>query len=356
MNVAEFDYDLPPQFIAQTPLAQRDASRLMRLDRRSGAISHHIFTDIEDMLAPNDVLVVNDTRVIPARLRAGKAETGGAVEILLLKQIDERTWHTLVGGRNVRLGMRLVFAGSNLSCSIVDVLDGAERVLEFSRPIDRKTLAELGDMPLPPYIRSELANGERYQTVYSKTSGSAAAPTAGLHFTPDLLERLRLKGVKRAACTLHIGLDTFQPVTVERVQDHKIHSEFARLDEGNATIIYEAKRAGGRIIAVGTTSARTLETAGMLCRDGDPNAPSPSHDPSACPSVIAFETNTDLFITPGYEWRVVDAIITNFHLPKSTLLMMISAFAGRERLLNAYELAKASGYRFYSFGDAMFIC
>ena len=211
-------------------------------------------------------------------------------------------------------------------------------------------------MPLPPYIRSELANGERYQTVYSKTYGSAAAPTAGLHFTTELLERLRLKGIKLATCTLHIGLDTFQPVKVERVRDHKIHSEFARLDECNAAIINQTKRAGGRIIAVGTTSARTLESAGLRYLKSDPNASAPSHDASSYPAVMAFEANTDLFIRPGYEWRVVDAIITNFHLPKSTLLMMISAFAGRERLLSAYEAAKTSGYRFYSFGDAMFIC
>ena len=347
MNVADFDYDLPRRFIAHEPLAQRDASRLMRLDRLSGAYSHHVFTDIAAMLKAGDVLVLNDTRVIPARLHARKARTGGAVEILLLRRLDGRRWRALIGGRNVEPGLRLDVA-DGLSCRVIDKLDAAERVIEFSRDIDSGDLAALGVMPLPPYIRAELADGERYQTVYSVNEGSAAAPTGGLHFTPELLGSLKRKGIHFARCTLHIGLDTFQPVSVERVEQHKIHSEYAKLDEGNAALINRAKRAGGRIIAVGTTSARTLETAGNLAQtDADCETPAQS--------VSAFEMNTELFIKPGYRWRVVDGMITNFHLPRSTLLMMLSAFAGRENLLRAYEAAKAAGYRFYSFGDAMFV-
>ena len=343
MNVADFDYDLPPRFIAQTPLEQRDASRLMRLDRITGTVSHHTFADIETMLAPNDVLVLNDSRVIPARLKARKAKTGGAAEILLLKPIDQRRWQALVGGKNIRRRTRLELVGCDVSCLIVEDLAGAQRLIEFSRPLDSETLTALGEMPLPPYISAALADEERYQTVYSKVDGSAAAPTAGLHFTPELLARLRQKGIKLATCTLHIGLDTFQPVKVERVREHKIHSEYARLDEKNARVINEAKGAGGRVIAVGTTSARTLETAAAVFGGG--------HQ-----AVAPFEGDTDLFIRPGYQWRAVDAMISNFHLPRSTLLMMLSAFAGRERLLRAYEAAKEAGYRFYSFGDAMFLC
>ena len=347
MNVADFDYDLPRHFIAQEPLAQRDASRLMRLDRRSGAHSHHIFSDIEAMLEPGDALVLNDTRVIPARLQARKAGTGGAVEILLLRRLDARRWRALIGGRNITPGLRLEL-DAGLSCSVIDKLDAAEREIAFNRDINGGDLAALGAMPLPPYIRAELADSERYQTVYSANEGSAAAPTGGLHFTPELLRRLEGKGVKLARCTLHIGLDTFQPVSVERVEQHKIHSEYARLDEGNAALVNGAKQAGGSIIAVGTTSARTLETAGKLAQAGVDRE-------TAAPCVRAFETNTELFITPGYRWRVVDGMITNFHLPRSTLLMMLSAFAGRRNLLRAYEAAKAAGYRFYSFGDAMFV-
>lgn len=348
MNVADFDYDLPSRFIAQSPLEQRDASRLMRLDRQSGAVSHHVFSDIGLMLAPNDVLVLNNTRVIPARLKARKAATGGAVEILLLKRLDARRWRALVGGKNVKAGLSLEIAGSSLSCLVTDEMARSQRVIEFSRAIDSHELNELGEMPLPPYISAQLTDSERYQTVYGDIEGSAAAPTAGLHFTPELLQSLKRKRIKLAAGTLHIGLDTFQPVTVERVQEHKIHSEYARLDETNASIINDAKRAGGRIIAVGTTSARMLETAALHCRGG--------HIDNATPSVSPFEAHTELFISPGYHWRVVDAMITNFHLPRSTLLMMLSAFAGREKLLRAYEMAKERGYRFYSFGDAMFVC
>ena len=342
MNVADFDYDLPQRFIAQTPLARRDASRLMRLDRATGAISHHVFSDIADMLRPNDVLVLNNTRVIPARLQARK-ETGGRAEILLLKRLDERRWEALVGGKNIRAGARLAFDGGDLTCSVTRELELSLRVIEFSRPIDA-LLREQGEMPLPPYINLALNDAERYQTVYSAIEGSAAAPTAGLHFTRELLDKIRRLDVQLATCTLHIGLDTFQPVTAERVEDHKIHSEFACLDPENAAVINDCVQAGGRVIAVGTTSARTLETAAGLARDtGRLRAVAPIAD------------YTNLFITPGYCWRVVDALVTNFHLPRSTLLMMLSAFAGHEIMLRAYETAKQADYRFYSFGDAMFV-
>ena len=340
MRVADFDYHLPASHIAQRPADPRDSSRLMRLDRRSGEVSHHIFADIVDMIAPNDVLALNNTRVTAARLTAHKADTGGKVEILLLRPIDAWRWHGLVGGKNVAQGRQLAFTRSDLTCRVVEVLEKAERVLEFNQPL-KPLLAKLGEIPLPPYIRSDLDDDERYQTVYGEVEGSAAAPTAGLHFTPKLLSSLERKGVKLAYCTLHIGLDTFQPVTVSRLAEHKIHSELARLDRRNADIINGAKRAGGRIIAVGTTSARTLETAASL---GQPSQ-----------TVAAFEGDTSLFIYPGYRWRAVDAMLTNFHLPKSTLLMMLAAFVGRERLLAAYEIAKQENYRFYSFGDAMFI-
>ena len=340
MRVADFDYHLPASYIAQRPADPRDSSRLMRLDRRSGEVSHHIFADIVDMIAPNDVLALNNTRVTAARLTAHKADTGGKVEILLLRPIDAWRWHGLVGGKNVTQGRQLAFTRSDLTCRVIEVLEKAERVLEFNQPL-KPLLAKLGEIPLPPYIRADLDDDERYQTVYGEVEGSAAAPTAGLHFTPKLLSSLERKGVKLAYCTLHIGLDTFQPVTVSRLAEHKIHSELACLDRRNADIINGAKRAGGRIIAVGTTSARTLETAASL---GQPPQ-----------TVAAFEGDTSLFIYPGYRWRAVDAMLTNFHLPKSTLLMMLAAFVGRERLLAAYEIAKQKNYRFYSFGDAMFI-
>lgn len=340
MKVSDFDYDLPAGYIAQRPADPRDSSKLMRLNRRSGAVSHHSFADIVDMIDANDVLVMNNTRVIPARLRAYKAESGGKVEILLLRQMDALRWHALVGGKNVTQGLRLKFGCRDLSCHVIRVLEKAERILEFSQPVN-PLLGELGEIPLPPYIKADLDDDERYQTIYSQVEGSAAAPTAGLHFTPNLLAVLKRKGVRLAYCTLHIGLDTFQPVPAKLVAEHKIHREFAILDRRNADIINAAKRAGGRIIAVGTTSARALETAASR---GQPPQ-----------TVAAFEGDTSLFIYPGYRWRAVDAMLTNFHLPKSTLLMMLAAFVGRERLLAAYEIAKQENYRFYSFGDAMFI-
>ncbi len=340
MKLADFDYDLPASFIAQTPAEPRDSARLMRLRRDSGAISHHYFADIAELLAPDDVLVINDTRVIPARLPATKAESGGRVEILLLRQLDDLRWLALVGGRNVRAGTRLLLA-DGAGCAVAACLEKSQRILAFDQPISAR-LPELGEMPLPPYIHAELDERERYQTVYSRSEGSAAAPTAGLHFTPALLDKIAAQGVQLARCTLHIGLDTFQPITAERVTEHKIHSEFAQLDPENAQVVNSAKAAGGRVIAVGTTSARTLETAAA------------DADGQRC--VKPFAGDTALFIYPGYRWRAVDAIITNFHLPRSTLLLMLSAFVGRERLLETYEVAKRMGYRFYSFGDAMFVC
>jgi S-adenosylmethionine:tRNA ribosyltransferase-isomerase len=354
MNVTDFDYNLPESFIAQEPLEPRDSSKLMILDRQNGDISHHIFRDIADMLNAGDVLVMNNTRVIPARLQAIKQETGGKAEILLLRQLSDTQWRVLVGGRRILKDTMLAFAESDITATVVEELEASERIVEFSQPVN-DLLIDLGEMPLPPYIHNRLDDSERYQTVYNRHEGSAAAPTAGLHFTPDLLIALRDKGVKLAYCTLHIGLDTFQPVKVDEVQDHKIHSEFAVLDATNAKIINEAKLAGGRIIAVGTTSARTLETAAILSAGGDPANPQESEDRCPWRPVIAFERDTNLFIYPGYKWRVVDAMITNFHLPKSTLLMMMSSFVGRENVLNAYETAKSENYRFFSFGDAMFI-
>lgn len=354
MKVADFDYDLPARYIAQTPAQPRDSAKLLQLDRNTGAIMHHIFSDIVDLLAANDVLVLNKTRVIPARLRALKAVTGGKVEILLLKQLGERRWEALVGGRNVRVGMRLTIPGADIDCTIVEQMHHSQRIIEFSQPV-RELLSQRGEIPLPPYIHHALSDSERYQTVYSEFEGSAAAPTAGLHFTPALLSKLERKGVRLAACVLHIGLDTFQPVTVERVCDHRIHSEYALLDQRNASIINSAKQVGGRIVAVGTTSARTLETAAILNAGDDPSQPGAHVESARDAPLAAFEADTSLFIYPGYEWRAVDAMITNFHLPRSTLLMMLSSFVGRERLLAAYETAKVMNYRFYSFGDAMFI-
>jgi S-adenosylmethionine:tRNA ribosyltransferase-isomerase len=353
MNLSDFDYHLPESCIAQTPAEPRDSSRLLVLNRSSGTIQHRIFRDITEIIRPGDVLVMNDTRVIPARLHATKTKTGGKIELLLLQQLDETHWQVMVGGRGANAGVQLQFAGANVTAAVVEVLDEAKRVVEFSQPVNH-LLEALGEAPLPPYIHTPLKDAERYQTVYSRERGSAAAPTAGLHFTPELLLKLREQGVQMAYCTLHVGLDTFLPVRVDQIENHHIHKERALLTVDNAKIINQAKLAGERIIAVGTTTARTLETAAILSAGGDPARP---YELEACAwrPVIAFNRETDLYIYPGFIWRAVDCLITNFHLPKSTLLMMISSFAGRERVLNAYEVAKAEGYRFYSFGDAMFI-
>ena len=353
MQLSEFDYYLPAASIAQRPADPRDSSRMLVLPRESGDVEHRTFRDILDYTKHGDVLVLNNTRVIPARLHGVKVPTGGVIEILLLRQIDALTWRGLVGGRGLREGQRLRFR-DDVEAEIVAELDDAERLIRFDEPINDR-LNDLGEVPLPPYITEPLADAERYQTVFSQMEGSAAAPTAGLHFTPDLLLALRAKGVQFAYVTLHIGLGTFQPVKVEDITTHPMHSEFAVLKADDARIINEAKLAGGRLIAVGTTAARTLETAGILSEGGDPDHP--ELPAAACPwrPVTAFAQDTRLFIYPGYRWRVVDGLLTNFHLPKSTLIMMVSSFAGRERVLNAYETARDMDYRFYSFGDAMLI-
>lgn len=352
MNISDFDYDLPEELIAQEPVEPRDASRLMVLNRQTQQIEHRLFRDIYDYLNPGDVLVLNDTRVIPARLHGERADTGGKLEVLLLRQLNETDWHVLIGGKRAETGMSIRFNGGQLTADVIDMLADAERVIRFSQPVD-DLLDELGEMPLPPYIHAPLTDQERYQTIYSRNTGSAAAPTAGLHFTPDLLLAAREHGVQLAFCTLTIGLDTFQPVRVDQITEHRIHSESARLTSENARIINDAKLAGGRIVAVGTTTARTLETAAILSAGGDPSQPKESEDRCPWRPVIAFEQDTDLFIYPGYKWRAVDAMVTNFHLPRSTLLMMIGSYTGMDLMRSAYEAARQERYRFYSFGDAM---
>jgi len=363
---SDFDYSLPQELVAQHPAGIRDSSRLMVLDRASADQTERSFSDLVDYLADGDVLVVNDTRVIPARLNGQKRVSGGAVELLLLEEISPRHWLALAGGRRLYAGTELCFGGDDqefkLRAEIVDVHDGALREVRFDNDLD-DILPALGTVPLPPYIREPLEDSERYQTIFSHYDGSAASPTAGLHFTGDLMLALRAKGVKLARCTLHIGLDTFLPVSEENLADHVIHTEWARLDADNARVINDAKLAGGKIVAVGTTSARTLETAALRSAGHKDSlqqisaADASALEPSYCPwrPVAAVDGRTDLFIYPGYRFRVVDALVTNFHLPRSTLLMLVSAFAGRERILSAYEGAVEEGYRFYSFGDAMLI-
>jgi S-adenosylmethionine:tRNA ribosyltransferase-isomerase len=339
LKTSAFDFDLPPEYIAQVPLEPRDQSRLLVLHRSNGQIEHSIFRNLQHYIHAGDTLVLNETRVIPARLFARKVPTGGRVELLLLKQLDAQTWETLVGGKGLRAGT-LVQVESGPQAQVLEVLGGARRLLRFNEPVEAY-LPEVGQMPLPPYIHMPLQDGERYQTVYAREPGSAAAPTAGLHFTPSLLESLSRQGIQLANVTLHVGLDTFAPVTEENAEQHQIHTEWCQLDENAAARINLARQQHGRIVAVGTTSVRTLETAAAHAR---PNT-----------AVAPFAGATALFILPGYRFRAVDALITNFHLPRSTLIMLVSAFAGRELVLHAYETAKKEGYRFYSFGDAMLI-
>ena len=366
MKTSDFDYTLPPELIAQRPLAQRDASRLLVLHRSDGRIQHQQFSDILDYLQPGDALVANDSRVIPARLY-GRKSSGGKAEILLLEQLDESRWKALVGGKKLREGSIIHLldgAGemSGVAAEITAVLDGPQREIQFNQPAD-SWLYEFGYTPLPPYIHETLDDAERYQTVYSRPPGSAAAPTAGLHFTPNLLFALREKGVIFETVTLHVGLDTFKPVEVTEVSRHTIHTEWASLSPDTARRINEAKLAGGRIVAVGTTAVRTLETgalrsAGITDSLQDISARDAAGETSnMCPwkPVSAFEGPTDLFIYPGYKFRAVDVMITNFHLPQSSLLMLVSAFAGQETIRRAYKTAVAEKYRFYSFGDAMLI-
>ncbi len=334
MKTNEFDYHLPPELIAQTPIEPRDAARLLQLDRSSGAIRHFHFYDLPDLLRPGDLLVANESRVIPARIFAHKAGTGGAVEILLLRRIDELTWQALLRSQRIHVGTRIELK-PNLVAEVIEVFATGERVLRFNQPIDTR-LSELGVMPLPPYIREPLRDPERYQTVYSHTPGSAAAPTAGLHFTPRLLDQLRERNIHMIHVTLHVGLDTFKPVETEDVEQHHIHTEYMEVSEEIATQIRATQAEGRRVIAVGTTSVRVLETLGER-------------------GVAAFADDTRLFIYPGYQYRVVDGLITNFHLPKSSLVMLVAAFAGKEKIDRAYAEAIDLKYRFYSFGDAMLI-
>lgn len=338
MKTSDFDYSLPLECIAQTPIEPRHSSRLLVLDRGKPELEHTTFWHVAEYLKAGDLLVINQTKVIPARIFARKP-TGGKVELLLLRRIDLTTWEALVGGKKVRDGMRLKLVDGP-EVEVTAELEGPRRLVRFSEPVEGY-LAEAGQMPLPPYIHEKLKNPERYQTVYALEAGSAAAPTAGLHFTPELMAHLEDKGVKFIRVTLHVGLDTFAPVTEDNPLEHKIHSEWCELTPEAAGQIERAKASGGRVIAVGTTSVRTLESAAK--------AASPGH------KISPYCGPTDLFILPGFDFKVVDGIITNFHLPKSTLLMLVSAFATSERILAAYEEAVRLEYRFYSFGDAMLI-
>lgn len=340
MHLSDFNYDLPEELIAQDPLSKRSDSRLMVLNRETGGIEHKIFSDIPDYLNPGDCLVINDTKVIPARLMGVKEETGAAIEVLLLKRHDDRTWETLVKpGKKARPGAVISFGDGKLVGEVVDVVDEGNRLIRFSYDgIFEEVLDELGQMPLPPYITHKLEDKDRYQTVYAKHTGSAAAPTAGLHFTNELLEQLEAKGIRIARVTLHVGLGTFRPVKVDNILEHHMHSEFYMIDETAAKIINDTRENGGKIVSVGTTSTRTLETA------ADENG-----------YIKACSGWTDIFIYPGYKFKIVDRLITNFHLPESTLLMLVSALYDREKILEAYRIAVEEKYRFFSFGDAMLI-
>ena len=346
MKTSDFDYTLPPELIAQTPIEPRDASRLMVVHRNTGQIEHRLFHDVSDYLRPGDLLVANQTRVIPARLRGRKAGTGGQVELLLLARRDEQTWEALAGGKGLRPGRRIELTGGQITAEIVAETESGSRLVRFDRPIE-PLLDELGEVPLPPYVHQPLVDRDRYQTVYARIEGSSAAPTAGLHFTPNLLLDLRRMGVELAFLTLHIGLDTFRPVKEEEVEAHQIHTEWFELSAEAAEQINRARLEGRRVIAVGTTAVRAVESAARSC--------SPDGESCGWQTVAAYTGRTELFIYPGYRFRVVEAMITNFHLPRSTLLMLVSAFAGRELILRAYEEAIRERYRFYSFGDAMLL-
>jgi S-adenosylmethionine:tRNA ribosyltransferase-isomerase len=335
---SDFDYNLPPERIAQTPVEPRHSSRLLVMDRYSGELEHKKFWDFPDYLVKDDLLVMNDTRVIPARIFAKKIPDGGKVELLLLKKQSELIWEALVGGKGLLKGKQVLTA-DGLKASIFEVLDGSKRLIEFNEPVELH-LNRIGNVPLPPYIHETLADPERYQTIYSRQPGSAAAPTAGLHFSQELFARIKDMGVKLAYVDLHVGLDTFAPVTEEKADEHHIHTEWCELPQATADLINTTRSKGGRVIAVGTTSVRTLESAASTYNNG---------------KIAPFQGPTSLFILPGYQFRVVDAMITNFHLPKSTLLMLVSAFAGREHILSAYRTAIELKYRFFSFGDAMFL-
>lgn len=340
MKLSDFNYNLPEELIAQDPLEDRTSSRLMLLDKQSGEVKHEVFSDIINYLNPGDCLVINDTKVIPARLIGMKADTGAQIEVLLLKRRENDIWETLVRpGKKARPGCEIIFGEGLLKAKVLDIVLEGNRLIQFEyEGIFEEILDKLGQMPLPPYITHQLKDRNRYQTVYATHEGSAAAPTAGLHFTMDLLEKIEEKGIDIARVTLHVGLGTFRPVKEENILEHHMHSEYFQIEQEAADKINHAKQNGGRVISVGTTSCRTLESA------ADSNG-----------LVRAVSGDTEIFIYPGYEFKVIDALITNFHLPESTLLMLISALAGRENVLEAYETAVKEKYRFFSFGDAMFI-
>jgi S-adenosylmethionine:tRNA ribosyltransferase-isomerase len=362
VKTSDFNYNLPPEYIAQTPIEPRDSSRLLVMKRDTGILEHRVFREIGQFLHSGDLLVVNRTRVIPARIYARKL-TGGKVEILLLRREDLLTWECLVGGKGLGAGKQLIVESDDsvlwgkreipnseefeiragnvdfrLIAEIIEVLDGSRRRVRFAEPIE-PFFSRVGHIPLPPYIHEPLKDPERYQTVYARIPGSAAAPTAGLHFTPHLMEGLKSQGVNFAEVTLHVGLDTFAPVTEDNPEEHQIHTEWCEVPPSTVEAIFQARQSGGRIIAVGTTSVRTLESAAKAGKN----------------LILSYSGPTNLYILPGYHFKLVDAMITNFHLPKSTLLMLVSAFASRENILHAYEVAKQEKYRFYSFGDAMLI-
>lgn len=339
MKTSDFNYELPQELIAQTPLERRDASRLMTLDRKTGEVGHLHFYDLPTLLRPGDCLVLNNSRVIPARL-IGRRETGGVTEVLLLIDRGDKTWECLVRpGKKCRPGTKINFGEGKLTATVEKVLDGGNRLIRFDYDgIFMEILEELGKTPLPPYIKEELQDSERYQTVYSKVSGSAAAPTAGLHFTPELLDQIQNMGVGLAYVTLHVGLGTFRPVKEEDIEEHDMHSEYCMISQDTADLINNTRKSGGRVICVGTTSCRTIES--WAAEDG---------------TLKESAGWTDIFIYPGYKFKIMDGLITNFHLPESTLIMLVSAFAGRENVLNAYKIAVDNKYRFFSFGDAMFI-
>lgn len=341
MKTSDFYFELPEELIAQDPLEDRSSSRLMVLDKNTGEITHRIFHDVTEYLHPGDCLVINDTKVIPARLIGAKEDTGAKIEILLLKRKENDIWETLVKpGKKCRPGAKVVFGSGELRAEILEVLEDGNRLVQFSyEGIFEEVLDRLGQMPLPPYITHKLQDKNRYQTVYAKYEGSAAAPTAGLHFTKELLKEIEDSGVQIARVTLHVGLGTFRPVKVENVLEHHMHSEYYHVSRGAADIINETRKNGGRVISVGTTSTRTLESVAQ--EDG---------------TIVPGSGNTEIFIYPGYKFKAIDGLITNFHLPESTLLMLVSALAGKEHILAAYEEAVEERYRFFSFGDAMFIC
>ena len=339
MKTKDFYFDLPKELIAQTPLEQRDGSRLMCLNKCTGEVSHNMFTDLPDLLQPGDLLVRNDSRVIPARL-FGKRESGGAIELVLLQDLGDGAWLSLARpGRKVTEGTKLSFGEGELTATVKEVLEDGNRIIQFHyEGIFLEILEQLGRVPLPPYITEELGDNERYQTVYAKEPGSAAAPTAGLHFTPEIFERLEKRGVKVATITLHVGLGTFRPVRAEELEDHEMHPEYCMIDKQAADLINETRKNGGRVIAIGTTSCRTIESRSK--EDG---------------TIEPYAGFTNAFIYPGYRFKCMDGLITNFHLPESTLIMLVAALTGREHVINAYETAVKEKYRFFSFGDSMLI-